>query len=247
MSTAQDLIAELRSLRNERNIAGMQRFGIASTTEMLGISAPKLREIARRHRRDHVLALELWASGIHEARGLATLVDDPRQVTRGQMERWVRDADNWAVTDAMAFLFDRTEFAEEKAHAWSQRKPEFVKRAGFSLMAGMAVHRKELPDEVFLGFLPVIARESGDDRNFVRKAVNWALRQIGKRNPRLLRAAIAEAKRIRQGDARSARWIASDALRELRARQVKKQSRLRESTESRGQRQRRSHRSAVAS
>jgi len=212
---ARKIIAQLRSLRNEGNIEGMRRFGIVSGREQLGISAPVLRGIARRHRRDHALALELWASGIHDAMGLATIIDDPRQVTRGQAGRWVRDCDNWALTDACAFLFDRTEFAVEKAHAWSRRKAEFVKRTGFSLMAGMATHRKELPDEVFLQFLPVIHREATDGRNFVKKAVNWALRGIGKRNPRLRRAAIAEAKRILKIDTPSARWIARDALREL--------------------------------
>jgi 3-methyladenine DNA glycosylase AlkD len=218
MTAATDLITHLRSLRNPRNIEGQRRFGISGHSEQLGLAAPQLREIARAHRGDHALALELWASGIHDARGLATLVDDPRRITRGQMERWVRDCDNWAVTDALAFLFDRTPFAEEKAHRWSRRKAEFVKRAAFSMMAGMAVHRKELPDAVFLGFLPVIARESTDERNFVRKAVNWALRGIGKRNPRLKRAAIAEAKKLQRRDSKAARWIAADALRELRSR-----------------------------
>lgn len=213
--TARQLIAHLRSLRSERNIAGMKRFGIDSRHELLGVGAVTLRQLARSHRRDHILAQELWASGIHEAMGLATIVDDPKQVTRRQVERWIRDCDNWALTDACAFLFDRTEFAEERAHALSTRKAEFVKRAGFSLMAGMAIHRKELPDEVFLRFLPVIRREAMDERNFVRKAVNWALRGIGKRNPRLRRAAIAEAKRILKLDTKSARWIARDALREL--------------------------------
>jgi len=138
-------------------------------------------------------------------------------VTRGQMERWARDCDNWGVTDACCgVLFDRTPFAIEKAHAWSRRRAEYVKRCGFVLMAGMAVHRKELPDDVFLDFLPVIARESTDGRNFVRKAVNWALRQIGKRNPRLRRAAIAAARRIHRLDSPAARWVAADALRELR-------------------------------
>ena len=218
MSAAEKIITQLRLLRNPRNIEGQRRFGIATQSEQLGLSAPVLRGIARAHRRDHALALALWDSGIHDARGLATLVDDPRQITRGQMERWVRDCDNWGLTDAAAFLFDRTPFAEAKAHAWSARRAEFVKRTGFALMAGMAVHRKELPDEIFLRFLPVIAREATDDRNFVRKAVNWALRQIGKRNPRLRRAAIAEARRIRKLDSRAARWIAADALRELLAR-----------------------------
>lgn len=212
---AAELVAHLRTLRDERNIAGQRRFGIATGAEQLGVAAPVLRGLARAHRRDHALALQLWDSGIHDARGLATLVDDPKQITRGQMERWVRDCDNWAITDGMAFLFDRTPFAEEKVRAWSERKAEYVKRAAFSIIAGMAVHRKELPDEVFLGFLPIITREATDERNFVRKAVNWALRQIGKRNSRLRRAAIAEAKKIKRLDSRAARWIAADALREL--------------------------------
>jgi len=217
MAAATEIIAHLRSLRNPRNIEGQRCYGIAPGSEQLGIAAPTLREIARAHRRDHALALELWASGIHDARGLATLVADPARLTRAQTERWVRDCDNWALTDALAFLVDRTPFAETKAHAWSARRAEFVKRTGFSVMAGMAVHRKELPDEVFLRFLPIIAREATDERNFVKKAVNWALRQIGKRNPKLRHAAIAAAKKIRRIDSRSARWIAADALRELTA------------------------------
>jgi len=218
MSTAAEIIAHLRSLRNERNIGGMRRFGIVSQKEQLGISVATLRKLGRPHRRNHDLALELWASGILEAMILATIIDNPKQITRGQMERWARDCDNWALTDACAFLFDRTALAEEKARAWSARKAEFVKRCGFALMAGMAVHRKELPDGMFLGFLPVIRRESSDGRNFVKKAVNWALRQIGKRNPRLRQAAITEAKRIARTDSAAARWIASDALRELKKR-----------------------------
>jgi len=218
MSAAADIVAHLRSLHSPRNIEGQRRFGIVSRAEQLGIAAPVLRGVARSHRRDHPLALELWASGIHDARVLATLVADPAQITRSQMERWVRDADNWGLTDALAFLFARTPFAENKAHAWSARRAEFVKRTGFAMMAGMAVHRKELPDGIFLLFLPTISREATDPRNFVKKAVNWALRQIGKRNPRLRHAAIAEAQRIQKLDSRAARWIAADALRELRAR-----------------------------
>ena len=210
------LLGELRARRSERNIAGMRRFGVVTRHEQLGIDAPTLRALARPHRRDHALALEMWDSGVMEAMACATLIDDPRQITSAQMEHWVRAADSWNLTDALAFLFDRTELAEKKALAWSARRPEFIKRTGFALMAGMAVHRKELPDEIFLGFLPVIRREASDERNFVKKAVNWALRQIGKRNPRLRRAAIAEAKRILRLDTPAARWIARDALRELR-------------------------------
>lgn len=213
---AGEVIAHLRSLRSEKDIAGMRRFGIVATGEQLGISVTQLREIGRPHRKNHALALDLWASGIHEARVLATVTEDPRRITRSQMERWVRDCDNWAVTDALAFVFDRTDHAIGKAQVWSRRKSEFVKRAAFSMMAGLAVHRKELPDDVFLAFLPIIAREATDERNFVRKAVNWALRGIGKRNLRLRRAAIATAERIQKIDSRAARWIAADALRELR-------------------------------
>jgi 3-methyladenine DNA glycosylase AlkD len=213
------IVAQLRSQCSAANVEGQRRFGISSKAEQLGIAIPTLRLIARSHRRNHRLAVELWQSDVHEARVLATLVEDPRQMTSGQAERWVRDTDNWALTDGLAFLIDRTEFAEEKAHAWSARKAEFVKRAGFAVMAGMAVHRKELPDEVFLRFLPVIEREATDERNFVRKAVNWALRQIGKRRSAALhRAAVATAKKIRKIDSRAARWIAADALRELEAR-----------------------------
>jgi 3-methyladenine DNA glycosylase AlkD len=216
MNTAAKIIAHLRTLRSPRDAGGQRRYGIVPKGEHLGIRAPVLREIARRHRRNHALALELWETGVHEARVLAALIDDPARVTRAQMEKWARESDNWGVTDACCcVLFDRTEFAIEKAHQWSRRRAEFVKRCGFVLMAGLAVHRKELPDEVFVGFLPIIRGEAADGRHFVKKAVNWALRQIGKRNPGLRRAAIAEAKRIHRIDSSSARWIATDALREL--------------------------------
>ena len=220
MSGAAEIVAQLRARRSPRDIAGQRRFGITPRNEQLGIAVTELRKIAWAHRRNHGLALELWDTGVHDARVLATIVEDPKAVSRFQMNRWVRDADNWALTDALAFLFDRTPFAEAKAHAWSAQRAEFVKRAGFAVMAGLAVHRKELPDEVFLRFLPVFAREAADERNFVKKAVNWALRQIGKRNPRLRRAAMAEARRIQKLDSRAARWIAADALRELRLRPI---------------------------
>jgi len=218
LASAARIVGELRALRNEDGIAGMRRFGIVAQGEQLGISVTRLREIGRLYRRNHALALALWASGIHEARVLATVVEDPAEVTKSQMERWVRDCDNWAVTDAMAFVFDRTKFADAMIDRWSRRKEEYVKRAAFSIMAGMAIHRKELPDENFTRFLPIIVRECTDDRNFVRKAVNWALRGIGKRNARLRKVAINTAEEIAGIDARAARWIARDALKELRAR-----------------------------
>jgi 3-methyladenine DNA glycosylase AlkD len=215
-SACEQLLGRLRSLRNERNILGMRRFGIVSRHEQLGVGVGDLRKIGRPHRRDHALALHLWETKVSEAMVLAAVIDDPDRVTERQMERWVRDCDNWGLTDALCFgLFDRTPHAERKAHEWSARPEEFVKRSAFALMAGMAVHRKELADDVFSRFLPAIAREATDERNFVKKAVSWALRQIGKRDPKLRVAATATAKRIATLDSRSARWIASDALREL--------------------------------
>jgi 3-methyladenine DNA glycosylase AlkD len=217
--TAPELIAHLRTLKNPANIAGQRRFGITPQTEQLGIAIPVLRQLARPHRNDHSLALELWASGIHEARLLAAFIDDPAKVTHSQMDAWAHDFDSWDVCDlTCGNLFDRTPFALKKAEQWSKHQNEFVKRAGFVLMAATAVHAKDLPDALFLAFLPTIRREATDERNFVRKAVNWALRQIGKRNPRLRRAAITEAKAIAKIDSRAARWIASDALRELQKR-----------------------------
>ena len=216
--TSAELIADLRSRKNPLNVAGQRRFGITPKTEQLGIAIPYLRQLARAHRKNHALALELWSSGIHEARLLAAFIDDPKKVSRSQMDAWARSFDSWDICDQVCSnLFDCTPFALQKVHQWSGKQGEFVKRAGFVLMAALAIHAKNLPDDVFVGFLPIIRREATDDRNFVRKAVNWALRQIGKRNPRLRRAAIAESKAITKIDSRAARWIAKDALRELQA------------------------------
>jgi len=203
-------------MANPDNVAGMARFGI-SARNTLGVPMPALRSLARQLGRDHGLALELWASGIHEARILAALVDDPAQVADAQMEQWVLDLDSWDVCDQLCSnLLDRTPMAISKAKVWSRRPETFVKRAGFVLMAALSVHDKKSPDRVFLAFLPLIERAAKDDRNFVKKAVNWALRQIGKRNMALNRAAVAAAEIIARIDAPSARWIAADALRELK-------------------------------
>lgn len=211
------MLDELRSLADPANVLGMARYGI-STTNTLGVSIPRLRAMAKRVGRDHALALELWASGIHEARILAALVDDPAEVVEAQLERWARDFDSWDVCDGVCSnLFDRTPFAHAKAVEWSARKEEFVKRAGFVLMAALAVHDKKSPDSRFGKYLPLIEREAGDERNFVKKAVNWALRQIGKRNASLRAAAIETARQIRAIDSPTARWIAADALKELEA------------------------------
>jgi 3-methyladenine DNA glycosylase AlkD len=216
LSLFTDIIIELKHLANPANVAGMARYGI-NAQDALGVSMPLLRQMARQHKPNHALALRLWQSGIHEGRILAALVDDPQQVTERQMEDWVHDFASWDVCDQVCSnLFDKTPFALAKILEWTLLPDEYVKRAGFVLMAALAVHDKAAPDELFLSFLPLIEREAHDDRNYVRKAVNWALRQIGKRNARLNPAAIAAAHRILAQDTKPARWIARDALRELR-------------------------------
>ena len=200
----------------------MARFGI-NPENTYGVSIPNLRKIARETGEDHALAQQLWASGIHEARILASFIDKPETVTEAQMESWVKDFDSWDVCDqCCSNLFDKTKFAHRKAAEWSKREEEFVKRAGFTLMAALAVHDKKAADEDFLKFLPIIKRESTDGRNFVRKAVNWALRQIGKRNYNLNQMALKTAEEIQQVNSKSARWIAADAIRELTSEAVQK-------------------------
>jgi len=210
-----DIIKKLESLSDPEAVKGMARFGI-NPENTYGVSIPDLRNIAKETGRDHALAQQLWASGMHEARILASMIDDPKMVTDVQMESWVKSFDSWDVCDqCCSNLFDRTGFAHEKAVAWSNREEEFVKRAGFVLMATLSVHDKKAEDVVFIKFLPIIKRESTDGRNFVKKAVNWALRQIGKRNLNLNHMAIKAAEDIQRLDSKSARWIASDATREL--------------------------------
>lgn len=212
---SQDIIKQLKSLYNPKNVAGMARFGITSKNT-LGISIPQIRAIAKKIGKDHSLAQELWDSGIHEARLLAGFIGDPERVTEKQMERWVRDFDSWDICDQVCSnLFDRTPFAYQKAVEWSQAKEEFIKRAGFVLMACLSVHDKKAGNKQFERFLPLIKQGSTDERNFVKKAVNWALRQIGKRNLYLNQKAIAQAEVIKKMGSRSGRWITSDALREL--------------------------------
>jgi 3-methyladenine DNA glycosylase AlkD len=182
--------------------------------------------MAKRIGHDHGLAKGLWESGVHEAKILAAMVDEPDKVTETQMEKWVDEFDSWDVCDGCCGnLFDRTPFAYEKALEWSAREKEFVKRAGFALMAELAVHDKVAPDERFVRFFGAIERGSTDPRNFVKKAVNWALRQIGKRNPKLNRAALDLAMKISRKESRSAKWVASDAIRELRSEAVQKRLR----------------------
>lgn len=216
------IIDRLTALANPEAVAGMARFGI-NPNNTLGVSIPALRAIAKEIGKDHALAEQLWASGIHEARILAGFIDVPGMVSEEQMERWVVDLDSWDVCDqCCGSLFDKTPFAYTKAIEWSERSEEFVKRAGFALMAALAWHDKRAADEQFAPFFPALVRGATDERNFVKKAVNWALRQMGKRNANLNRLAIETAREIQRIDSRAARWIASDALRELTSEQVQR-------------------------
>jgi 3-methyladenine DNA glycosylase AlkD len=220
------VLKKLKSLSDSKTVEGMVKFGI-NPRNTYGISIPNLRKIAREMDGDHALAQQLWASGIHEARILATMIDQPELVTEEQMERWARDFDSWDVCDqCCANLFDKTRFSYQKAVEWSKANEEFVKRAGFVLMATLAVHDKKAEDEKFLPFLPMIRAESIDDRNFVKKAVNWALRQVGKRSVLLNSAAIKTANEINDISSPSAKWVASDAIRELSSETVQKRLRL---------------------
>ena len=211
----ESILKELKALSNPKTVEGMARFGI-NPKDTYGVSIPDLRKIAKEIGTNHNLAQQLWSSGIHEARILASMIDDSPTVTDAQMDDWVKDFDSWDVCDQCCNnLFDKTEFAYQKVVEWSVREEEFVKRAGFVLIACLSVHDKKAEDEEFLKFLPIIKRDAVDNRNFVKKAVNWALRNIGKRNPNLNKKAIETAKEIQQMDSRSAKWIASDAIREL--------------------------------
>ncbi len=212
----------MKAMGNPDALVGMSRFGI-TTGKAYGVSVPKLRTLAKEIGWDHQIALSLWNTGIHEARILAGMVDDPQKVTKDQMESWAREFDSWDLVDgSCGNLFDKTPLAVDKAMEWSRRKEEYVKRAGFVLMAELAVHDKRAADKTFLQFLPLIEKEAGNERNFVKKAVNWALRQIGKRNLSLNRAAVKAAGRLKRMDSKAARWIAADTLRELTSEAVVK-------------------------
>lgn len=209
------VLKRLKSLKNQKNIEGMARFGINSY-KTLGISVVVLRKIAKEIGKDHNLALELWKSGFHEAKILAAFIDVPEKVTQKQMEEWVKEFDSWDVCDQVCSnLFDKTPFAYKKAKEWATRTKEFEKRAGFVLMAALAVHDKKESDSTFIGFFPLLKKHSVDERNYVKKAINWAIRQIGKRNEFLKRQAIILSEEIKKINSRSARWIATDAIREL--------------------------------
>ncbi len=216
MSKIDEVLNEMRAAADASKLEGMARFGIRPTRG-LGLNVPQIREIARRAGKNQPLAEQLWATGIHEARILAAMVGDPQRITRSTMDRWTRDFESWDVCDACCYdLFDRSPHAWPMIPKWAAHNREFVRRAAFATIAAIAVHDKNTDDQVFLDALPLIEKYAFDDRNFVRKGVNWALRNIGKRNPALGVAAIACAQQIRAQNSKASRWIAADALRELR-------------------------------
>jgi 3-methyladenine DNA glycosylase AlkD len=216
-----EIMQNLRSHANPGYVAGMARYAIRGG-QMLGISMYTLRDMAKTIPKNHQLALQLWNSGIHEARILASLLDEPEKVTEEQLERWVSDFDSWDVGDQVSALIAQTPYVIQKIHAWSVRDEEFVKRAAFSLIAEVSFYHKKMPDEEFEQFFPLIVRASTDERNFVKKAVNWALRNIGKRNQALNKRAVEIAREIQKLDSKAARWIAADAIRELTGEAVQK-------------------------
>jgi 3-methyladenine DNA glycosylase AlkD len=209
------ILDKLKSLSNPENVAGMARYGI-NPENTYGVSIPVIRTMAKEIGCNHNLALQLWNSGIHEARILASLVDNPKEVTEEQMEQWVKDFDSWDVCDqCIANLFAKTPFAYQKTIEWSTREEEFIKRASFALMTRLVHPSKKTTVDQIAELLSIIKREAEDNRNFVKKAVNWALRHIGKQNLQYNKMALATAEEIRKLDSKSARWIAADAIREL--------------------------------
>lgn len=214
------VLEKLQAKARPDQLEGMARYGIVGE-KRLGLSMPDLRKMAKEIGKDHQLALQLWETGIQDARILAALVDRPEAVSEEQMEAWVKDLDSWDVCDQLCMnLFEKVPLARGKIKEWSQREEPFVKRAAFALIACLAWHDKAAPDEEFIGFLPIIQSGATDERNYVKKAVNWALRNIGKRNATLNKAAIQAAKEIQQMDSKAARWIAADAIRELESEAV---------------------------
>jgi 3-methyladenine DNA glycosylase AlkD len=221
MDRADEIVERLRSLGNRANLPGMARYGI-DVSHAVGVTIPVLRGIARETGTDHGLALALWRTEVHEARILASMVDDAGRVTVRQMDAWARDFDSWDLCDQVCGnLFDRTRHALERIPAWAGRSETFVRRAAFATIAGVTVHRRDVADDDLRSFFPLIEAAADDDRNYVRKAVSWALRQIGKRNRALNADAVAVAERLHERQTRPARWIASDVLRELTSEAVR--------------------------
>ena len=222
MVSVKDVLDKLQSKAQPGQLKGMAKYGM-TVEQRLGVSVPDMRKLAKEIGRDHKLALDLWKTGIAEARIMAGMVGDPDKLTEEQMEEWVKGINSWDICDQVCMnLFEKNHLAWKKIVDWSEREEEFVKRTAFSLIACLAWHDKKASDEKFIELLPVIIRESTDERNFVKKAVNWALRNIGKRNLNLNEAAINTAKEIQRLDSKAARWIATGAIRELESESIQK-------------------------
>ena len=218
--TIKQIIGELKKMGKPEALPHMAKFGI-NTQNAFGVSVPNLRKLAKNIGKNHRLAHELWETEIHDARLLASLVAEAEKTTKSEMNNWAKQFYSWDVCDGFCNnLFVFTPYAYDKAIEWSGKKPEYFKRAGFVLMAVSAVHKKEWGNEKFISFFPLIKSESIDERNFVKKAVNWALRQIGKRNLELNKEVVRLANEIQKLDSKSARWIANDAIRELTSQSV---------------------------
>jgi 3-methyladenine DNA glycosylase AlkD len=217
MASANQVMARLKSRGSAEDLKGMARFGM-STEKRLGVSVPEMRKMAKEIGRDHALALQLWKTGIADARILASMIAEPGAMRAKDLKEWVSGFDSWDVCDQVCMnLFEKVPLARRKIPEWAAREDEFIRRCAFALIACLAWHDKEASDAEFRGFLPLIQRGADDERNFVKKAVSWALRNIGKRNAALHKAAIQTAKDLQRMDSRAARWIAADALRDLKA------------------------------
>ncbi len=222
MTSVQQAMKKLKAKAKLENVEGMAKFGMTAD-KRLGVSVPDMRTLAKEIGKDHKLALELWKTGIPEAKIVAGMIGESERLTEKQMESWVKGFDSWDVCDQVCMnLFEKSPMVMKKIYDWSEREEEFVKRTAYALIACLAWHDKEAKDEKFIKLFPVIKRGATDDRNFVKKAVNWALRNIGKKNPNLNKAAIKTAKEIQKIDAKPARWIASNAIRELESEAVQK-------------------------
>ena len=220
MPSTQEILTKLKSKAKPDNLPGMARYGI-NTEKRLGVQIPELRQLAKETGKNHQIALELWQTGIAEARILAAMTDEPENVTEQQMENWVKDINSWDIDDQTTMnLFEKTPLSWKKITDWSQRPEEFVKRTAYSLLACLAWHNKTATDQQFTQLFPVIASGATDERKSIQKAISWALRTIGKRNPQLNRAAIQLAQEIQQTNTKPARWIANNVTRELQSQPV---------------------------
>jgi len=222
MASTREILKKLKAKARLSQLKGMARYGM-TVERRLGVSVPEMRKIAKESGKDHELAIDLWKTGKPEAEIVAAMIDEPEKLSETQMEDWVKDVNSWDVCDQVCMnLFEKTPLAWRKILDWSGREEEFVKRTAFALIACLAWHDKDAEDERFIKLLPLIKRGATDERDLVKKSVNWALRNIGKRNQNLNKVAIKAAKEILRIDSKAARWIASDAMRELESKAVQR-------------------------